>query len=114
MYPYQRTPMGNPYIRPITGGYLWVIFTQFSYHGAHTYVNGVHPSLSLDIMVLVYKPTFRVFFRKTIGDHTQMLHVGNIYLHFPLNLKAPRVGGALIHPFLVANLGGFCLSFTRR
>ena len=25
MYPYQRTPMGNPYISPIARGYLWVI-----------------------------------------------------------------------------------------
>ena len=25
MYPYQRTPMVNPYIRPIYSGYLWVI-----------------------------------------------------------------------------------------
>ena len=24
MYPYQRTPMGNPYISPIARGYLWV------------------------------------------------------------------------------------------
>ena len=24
MYPYQRTPMGNPYISPISRGYLWV------------------------------------------------------------------------------------------
>jgi len=25
MYPYQRTPMGNPYISPISRGYLWVV-----------------------------------------------------------------------------------------
>ena len=25
MYPYQRTPMGNPYISPIACGYLWVL-----------------------------------------------------------------------------------------
>ena len=30
MYPYQRTPMGNPYIRPITRGYLWVSYPQES------------------------------------------------------------------------------------
>ena len=24
MYPYQRTPIGNPYISPIARGYLWV------------------------------------------------------------------------------------------
>ena len=30
MYPYQRTPMGNPYISPITRGYLWVTYPQES------------------------------------------------------------------------------------
>ena len=30
MYPYQRTPMGNPYISPITRGYLWVSYPQES------------------------------------------------------------------------------------
>ena len=24
IYPYQRTPMGNPYISPISRGYLWI------------------------------------------------------------------------------------------
>ena len=33
--------MGNPYISPI-------------YHGAHTYVNGVHPSLSLEFIGVKY------------------------------------------------------------
>ena len=28
MYPYQRTPMGNPYISPITRGYLWAIIPK--------------------------------------------------------------------------------------
>ena len=28
MYPYQRTPMGNPDISPITRGYLWVIIPK--------------------------------------------------------------------------------------
>ena len=30
MYPYQRTPMGNPYISPISRGYLWVSYPQES------------------------------------------------------------------------------------
>ncbi len=30
MYPYQRTPMGNPYISPIFRGYLWVSYPQES------------------------------------------------------------------------------------
>ena len=34
MYPYSRTPMGNPYIGPIVRGYSWVIipkgYTQLS------------------------------------------------------------------------------------
>ena len=30
MYPYQRTPMGNPYISPVTRGYLWVSYHQES------------------------------------------------------------------------------------
>ena len=30
MYPYQRTPMGNPYISPIARGYLWVSYPQES------------------------------------------------------------------------------------
>ena len=52
MYPYQRTPMGNPYISPISRGYLWVIpknpkVEHNKYHGS-TLV-GVRPSLSLEI-----------------------------------------------------------------
>ena len=30
MYPYQRTPIGNPYISPILRGYLWVSYPQES------------------------------------------------------------------------------------
>ncbi len=30
VYPYQRTPMGNPYINPIYSGYLWVRYPQES------------------------------------------------------------------------------------
>ena len=30
MYPYQRTPMGNPYISPISRAYLWVSYLQES------------------------------------------------------------------------------------
>ncbi len=30
MYPYQRTPMGNPYISPISHVYLWVSYPQES------------------------------------------------------------------------------------
>ena len=38
MYPYQRTPMGNPYMSSILRGYLWVIIpnpqrTPAKYHG---------------------------------------------------------------------------------
>ena len=57
MYPYQRTPMGNPYISPISRGYLWVSYPQESqgwtlakYHGNHTYVNGVHNNCPLSYM----------------------------------------------------------------
>ena len=56
MYPYQRTPMGNPYISTVARGYLWVSYPQESqgwtpakYHGS-TRTLGVHPSLSLDSM----------------------------------------------------------------
>ena len=48
MYPYQRTPMGNPYIRPILRGYLWVVIPKNpqgednKYHGS-TRTLGVHP-----------------------------------------------------------------------
>ena len=41
VYPYQRTPMGNPYINPILRGYFWVSYLQESqgwtpakYHGS--------------------------------------------------------------------------------
>ena len=54
MYPYQRTPMGNPYISPISCGYLWVSYPQESIENpqldtmvVHTYVLGVHLHLSL-------------------------------------------------------------------
>ena len=30
MYPYQRTPIGNPYISPVSRGYLWVSYPQES------------------------------------------------------------------------------------
>ena len=48
MYPYQRTPMGHPYISHIYSGYLWVSYPQESllehnkYHGS-TRTLGVHP-----------------------------------------------------------------------
>ena len=33
MYPYQRTPMGNPYIGPIVySGYLWVMIPKNPVH----------------------------------------------------------------------------------
>ena len=55
MYPYQRTPMGNPYIRPIARGYLWVISSPripnentINTMGTRPRTLGVHPSLSLD------------------------------------------------------------------
>ena len=55
VYPCQRTPMGNPYIGPITRGYLWVSYPQESQgcsHNFHTVVvrtrtwvnGGPHPS----------------------------------------------------------------------
>ena len=57
MYPYQRTPMGNPYISPIYPYSSWVFmgyypqeslyFPPYKYHGS-TRTLGVHPSLSLD------------------------------------------------------------------
>ena len=56
MYPYQRTPMGNPYISPIYPYIVGVygllspripIFSPYKYHGAPRTL-GVHPSLSLE------------------------------------------------------------------
>ena len=61
MYPYQRTPIGNPYISPVSRGYLWVSYPQENllvehnkYHGTLPYPNlptlphvrerGPHPS----------------------------------------------------------------------
>ena len=56
MYPYQRTPMGNPYISPIYPYITWVFmgyypqeslyFRPISTMGTRTL--GVHPSLSLE------------------------------------------------------------------
>ena len=49
MWPYQRTPMGNPHISPIARGYLWVFVIPKNpkvehnkYHGS-TRTLGVHP-----------------------------------------------------------------------
>ncbi len=46
MYPYQRTPMGNPYISPISRGYLWVSYPQESLENTINTMGtllGVHP-----------------------------------------------------------------------
>ena len=61
MYPYQRTPMGNPYIRPIYPYIVGVygllspripIFSPYKYHG-YTYVRGTANCPLIIVMGLV-------------------------------------------------------------
>ena len=52
MYPYQRTPMGNPHKKkPFLSGYLWVKIPQECLENTINTMGtllGVHPSLALE------------------------------------------------------------------
>ena len=94
MYPYQRTPMGNPYIRPISRGYLWVpvipknpkVEHQLNTMGGYTYVNGVHPiplSLEKDRAPELYPHGFHQHIFDQLSSDQLILVIGvpAVYIH---------------------------------
>ena len=83
MYPYQRNPMGNPYISPICPYIVGVygllspripIFSPYKYHGS-TRTLGVHPSLSLEKKSS--SPVHRLFASKKVVGFSD-LHRGDL------------------------------------
>ena len=61
MYPYQRTPMRNPYISPITRGYLWVLIPK---NPQGECIGKDHGAVRFFVEVGTYRPLIR-FLQRT-------------------------------------------------
>ena len=71
MYPYQCTPMGNPYLSPISRGYLWVIIPKnpkVEHNHGYTVKGTPNCPLNKSCKTLALDSPYRPLSGKTIVD----------------------------------------------